>query len=287
MSSRVPAYSSQPAEGKKPAVGSAGARDGEGFGFWHSPEWMNLVSDILLLAVSVAIGYAVVKGVLRMPFFELRQVVVTSPLGQVTSAQLEYAAVSSLRGNFFTVNLDQARQAFEKLPWVRRAQVRRRWPATIEVSLEEQEAVAYWRVIDTGDMRLVNRQGEIFDAASNASMPMFSGPPERAAEMLTSLRNINTLLQPISRSVASLQLSERGAWQLKLDDGLQVELGRDQAKAPLEDRLRRFIAAWPEAHMKLDGKWAVADLRYPAGFAVRLAASSTSNHNEAGKKGTP
>ena len=82
MAKGIPAFQSTSPVGDKP-TGRSGAKKGEG-GFWHSAEWMNLVSDVLLLVASVAIGYAVVKTVLHMSLFELRQVVVTTPLGQVT-----------------------------------------------------------------------------------------------------------------------------------------------------------------------------------------------------------
>jgi cell division protein FtsQ len=285
----VPAFQSAPPAADKAAGRGAGknaAQNGQG-GFWHSAEWMNLVSDILLLVASVAISYAVVKAVLRMPLFELHQVVVTTPLGQVTGAQLEYAAVSSMRGNFFTVDLDKARESFEKLPWVRRAQLRRRWPATVEVSLEEQAAVAYWKMIETGDMRLVNTHGEVFDAASNAVMPVFSGPSDRAGDMLSAQHHWDEMLQPIGRHIVALNLSPRSAWQLHLDDGLVLEMGRDQTRAPVDERLKKFVSAYPAAHEKLQQRWAVADLRYPAGFAVKMTnekavdATQSKAHNAA------
>jgi cell division protein FtsQ len=252
--------------------GTAKARAGERVGFWNRPDWMNLVSDVLLVLASVTLGYAAVKTALRSPWFGLHDVVVMAPLEQVTGAQLEYAAASSLRGNFFTVDLDQARQAFEKLPWVRRAQLRRRWPATVEVNLEEQQAVAFWHDTETTDMRLLNRYGEIFDAASNAQMPVFSGPPEDASLMLAQRQKMDDALKPLGRHIAALALSSRMAWQLKLDDGLVIELGREQIQAPLDQRLNRFIAAYPQATERLGAKMMVADLRYPSGFAVRVAA---------------
>lgn len=270
MARNVPAFRNRPTpEGESAAGGSVAAKDGDDAGFWNSPDAMNLVADVMMLVASVVIGYAVVKAVLRLPVFELREVVVVTPLGQVTAAQLEYAAMSSMRGNFFTVDLDQARETFEKLPWVRHAQLRRRWPATIEVSLEEQAAVAYWKVAETGDMRLVNSFGEVFDAASNVNMPVFSGPVERAAEMLDARQRMDEILQPIGRHIVALSLSPRSAWQLKLDDGLIIEMGRDQSRAPLDDRLRSFVAAMPAAQKKIPQRWQVADLRYPAGFAVK------------------
>ena len=232
---------------------------------------MNPLADALLLAASIALGYAAVKVALAMPLFGFREVVVLSPLSQVTRAQLEYAARSGLSGNFFAVSLDDARAAFEKLPWVRRAEVRRVWPGALEVRLEEHVATAYWKSGDSGEMRLVNQYGEVFAAASNATMPVFSGPEGGAARVLARYREFSTALAPLHQTLIGVALSPREAWQLKLSDGLQLELGRDQANAPLAERLSRFVAAWPKAKDKLSAPAAVADLRYPSGFAVRLA----------------
>ena len=127
-----------PAAGAKPASprrsrAQKELRDAGGNGLWDRPQLLNLIADTLLVVGAAGLGYAAVTGLSRLPAFPLREVVVTTPLAQVTTAQLEYAARSSLRGNFFTVNLEEVRGAFEKLPWVRRADVRRHWPGGIEV----------------------------------------------------------------------------------------------------------------------------------------------------------
>ncbi|MGC3964745.1 MAG: cell division protein FtsQ/DivIB [Rhodocyclaceae bacterium] len=272
----TPSFGKSPAAATRGAGGAARQAKSRPAGFWHRPELMNLVSDVLMLVASVALGYAAVKAAMRAPWFGLNQVVVTSPLSQVTPAQLEYAAASSLRGNFFTVDLDAARQAFEKLPWVRHAQLRRVWPATVEVSLEEHVAAAYWRGVDSSDVQLINTNGEVFDAASNATMPTFSGSPENARLMLDRDRQFDAKLKPLGRRVDALTLSNRMAWQLKLDNGLTIELGRDQQQAPIDTRLDRFLAIYGQAENRLGSKILVADLRYPGGFAVKLEPTARS-----------
>lgn len=242
-------------------------------GFWHRPDWMNLVADILILLASVMIGVALVKLAVRMPMFSLREVVIVSPLSHVTGAQLEYVAQSALGGNFFTVNLEKGRKAFENLPWVRSAQLRRSWPGAIEVSLEEHVAVAYWRSTDSGDTRLVNGFGELFDAAANASMPVFSGPNEASNQILQQMRRFNEMLQPVNLKVVAVSLSGRQAWQIKLDNGMVVEVGKDQAKAPLEERFKRFVDMIPQLREKFPHPVVLADLRYQSGFALRMAGS--------------
>lgn len=252
--------------GKRAASGAGRAPSK---GLWHRPQLLNLMADLLMLAGAAGLGYALVAWLLARQVFPVHEVVLLAPPAQVTTAQLEYAARSSLRGNFFTMDLDEIRGAFEKLPWVRRAEVRRRWPAAVELRLEEHQAVAYWTVTDSGETRLVNRQGEIFTASSNASMPSFSGPEGMSRDVLGRYGRFAEAVAPLGRKLVGVGLSPRLAWQLKLDDGMVVELGRDQAQPSVDERLARFVGAFPKAVETLDLKVAVADLRYPGGFALK------------------
>jgi cell division protein FtsQ len=101
-------------------------------------------------------------------------------------------------------------------------------------------------------------------------MPVFSGPADAGLVMIERRKYFDALLKPMGRRVLALTLSGRQAWQLKLDDGMILELGTDEDKASLERRLSRFVAAWPQLQERAGKKIAVADLRYPSGFAVRM-----------------
>jgi len=215
---------------------NAHARGREPVGLWDRPALLDLVSDLLMLFVALAFGYALVIWFLSRPLFPLREVIVLTPPGQVTVSQLEYAARSSIQGNFFLVSLEDVRASFEKLPWVRRAEVRRRWPDAIELRLEEHQAVAYWTVSDSDDMHLVNRQGEVFVATSNASMPDFSGPPGSAAYLLARHAEFVRTLEPLGLRPVGVWLSAREAWRLVLDDGK-----RDWLRSFCEKRGARYV----------------------------------------------
>ncbi|HRP66207.1 MAG TPA: cell division protein FtsQ/DivIB [Thauera sp.] len=256
------------------AAAGGRARAAAEHGLWHRPALLNLISDLLTLAAAVALGWALVIWFLSRPLFPLRELVVVTPPSQVTEAQLQYAARLAVQGNFFMVDLDSVRATFEKLPWVRKADVRRRWPDALELRIEEHEAVAYWTVSESGDARLVNRQGEVFIAASNADMPQFDGPQGSAARLLARYAEFSSLLQPLGLRLVGLALSAREAWQLQLDNGMTVVLGREQEKSPLAERLKRFIAVWPGVHQEIDIDIKIADLRYPGGFALTPADAS-------------
>ena len=240
-------------------------------GMWHRPELLNLVSDLLTLLGAIGLGWALMLWFVSRPLFPLSEVVVLSPLAHVTEEQLEYAARTAVDGNSFTVDLETMKAAFEKLPWVRKAEVRRRWPDAIELHVEEHQAVAYWTVSDSGEARLVNAQGEVFVAASDAELPQFDGPQGSSSGLLARYGEFSTLLQPMGARLVGLALSARQAWQLRLDSGLVIMLGREQERSQLSDRLQRFIAAWPRVREQIDIDIKVADLRYPNGFALTPA----------------
>jgi len=239
---------------------------------------MNLVADLLIVFAVATLVWAAAVAFQRLPVFPLREVIVVSEPDQVTRAQLEQAARTAIAGNFFTVDLDGVRNTFEKLPWVRRADVRRRWPDSLELAFEEHAAVARWRRGDGGsgqESRLVNKYGEVFAAASTVALPAFVGPEGTAPLLLARYQEFEQVLAPLGRHPETLVLSRREAWQVKLDDGLVLELGRDEAKHPLLARLERFVgnyrAAIEKTHLAGLG---VVDMRYPNGFALRVAKKS-------------
>lgn len=263
-----PSRPSRPAKQAKPA----------GDGFWHQPTLLNLVADVLIIAASVAFAWAAVIALQRLPFYPLREVQVLGELSQVQRGQLEGATRGVVQGNFFTVNIDATRAAFEKLPWVRRAEVRRQWPDSLELRIEEHVPVARWRGIN-GEPRLVNSYGEVFAGSIDLPLPLFSGPEGSAAEILARYQEFEVALARVGLHPKVVALSAREAWQVRLDNGLLLDLGRDQAKLPLSDRLARFTEHYPNAIKRSSIQVVAVDMRYPNGFTLRPARNDKSSQS--------
>lgn len=244
-------------------------RPQETAGFWDRPQLLNLAADLLFVFGIAVLAWAAMTGVQRLPFYPLRELVVVGEIERVSRAQIEHAARSALAGNLLSVNLDEARGAFEKLPWVRRAELRRQWPHALELAVEEHVAVARWSRSD-GEPRLVNTRGEVFAAASGDELPVFSGPEGSSAAMLERYREFDSRLAKIQRKPVALTLTAREAWQVRLDDGVLLDLGRDQPRQPLAERLDRFATHYATARDKARVPVAAVDMRYPNGFALRL-----------------
>ena len=232
---------------------------------WHSPRLLNAAADALYcLAAAVAVWIAV-EAALRAPFMPVRTVALTGDLRHVDAPSVRASLEGRLTGNFFGVELADVRRALEALPWVRHVEVRREWPGRLVARIEEHVALARW------GRQLVNTHGELFEAAGHAApLPQLAGPPGTEREVARRFLAFRGLLAPLGTEPVRVQLSARRAWQIQLANGLLLELGRDQARQSLEERVARFVAAYPRTAAELDRRPEHIDLRYPNGFAIRV-----------------
>lgn len=243
---------------------------------WHKPDALNRISDLLLTLAILLMIYGAAHFVVHLPAFALREVRVDGTLSHVTGEQLEAIVKRELKGNFFTLKLAAARTSFEKLPWVRQVQVRRQWPDRLEITLEEHLPLARW-----GAAALVNTYGEVFQAAYDGKLPLFVGPDGAAKEVVIQYDYFRRSLAAIGKVPLRVQVSPRRAWQIQLEDGLTLELGREQVEA----RLERFVAAYERTLGRLGRRIDYVDLRYANGFAVRIPELKYEKTQPKGPKG--
>ncbi len=243
----------------------------------------NAVLALLVLG-ALAAG---VQRLARLPVFDIRAIRVEGDVARNSASTIRANAAPRLAGSFLTLDLQQARAAFEAVPWVRHAVVQRVWPGRLTVRLEEHVPVALWVGTDGND-RLVNSHGEVFEAnigdVEDDELPSLRGPEGTAPAMLALLKR----LQPVlggrrDGDVAQLELSERGSWRATMDKGAVIELGRgsdDQVIA----RTERFVATLPRVEARYQRPLESADLRHADGFAVRLKGVTTAEQPAAGRK---
>ena len=228
---------------------------------WDKPAALNRLSDLLFVAALLGLLYGGAAWLVGLPVFPITEVRVITPLTHVTRQQVETIVQREVRGNFFTLRLASTRTAFEKLPWVRRAEVRRQWPGLLEVVLTEHVPLARW-----GKSALVNVHGEVFEAAFDGSLPVFNGPDGAAKEMAIQYEHFRRSLAAIGKTPGEVNVSPRRAWQIRLDDGMTVDFGREH----VEDRLRRFVSTYPRTIARMTRPVDRVDLRYANGFAARV-----------------
>ena len=227
---------------------------------WDRPDDLDRVS-VALLTLSVAlVVYGALYWLVHQPMFGIRLVTVVEAPVHVTRRQVEDVVRRELYGNFFTLDLETSRRAFARLPWVREASLERRWPDALEVRIVEQQAVAVWQ-----DGGLVNREGDVFQGASDADLPLFAGPDGSSRRVAERFAAIRAELAGVGLVPRSIELSARHAWSIEVQSGPRIELGRGTDLAAL----RRFVDAYPMHVEPLLPRLAQIDLRYRNGFALR------------------
>jgi cell division protein FtsQ len=246
---------------------------------WNYPERMAEISRWLIRFFVLIVLTAALLWISQQPVFILRHVQIESAderhLQHIQLATVRSQVLDKVQGNFFSVRLQDVKEAFEALPWVRQASVRRAWPNGLVVSIEEQKPLAIWGKFE--QQKLMNVYGEVFtgslaDLDETTSLAEVNGPDGSSKEVLRLYQKASTWFKPWDAEVKTLVLSDRYAWHIKLSNGVRIEFGREeeQAKGVLEQRVAQLIQYWPEVQQKWPSRVDAVDLRYPNGFAVRV-----------------
>jgi cell division protein FtsQ len=228
---------------------------------WDNPPLLRSLANLLFGISLMLVLYGTVRYVLRSPLFPLKVVELTCAPQRVPSELLAKVVLEQVRGNFFNVDLEHTRELFEKLPWVRKVSVRRKFPWGLQVEVEEQIALAHWN-----SKALVNTHGEIFTAQTSQELPVFIGQPDTSLQMMQMYVELKALLRPMQQQITQISLSPRFAWQIKLDSGLILELGREY----VQQRLARFVTVYLYSLVASSQSVRYVDLRYRNGFAAYL-----------------
>ncbi|HEY1393332.1 MAG TPA: cell division protein FtsQ/DivIB [Methylibium sp.] len=238
---------------------------------------LNAGANLLFALAALAFLGLALSWLVRLPLFTLRGILIEGEVAHNSATTIRANAAPKLAGNFFTMDLARSQQAFESVPWVRRAVVRRVWPNRLAVALEEHKAAAYWHREDRDD-ELVNSYGEVFDAnlgdVEDESLPTLKGPEGSAGAMLDFYRRLLPVFGRLGARVEALTLSTRGSWDAELDSGAEIELGRGTPDELLA-RAESFAGTVTQVTSRYQRPLEYADLRHASGYAVKLRGVST------------
>lgn len=246
---------------------------------WNFPDRMHEITRWLMRFFIFALLLALFTWITYQPVFTLKHLQIESAsdhdLQHIQLATVRSQVLDKVQGSFFSVRLQEVKETFETLPWVRHASVRRAWPNGLVVSIEEQKPLGVWGKSEQN--KLLNIHGEVFDGSvaqldENIAPIEFSGPDGSSKEVLRLYQKASVWFKPWDAEIKSLILSDRYAWHIKLSNGVRIEFGREeeQAKGVLEQRVAQLLQYWPQVQQKWPSRVDAVDLRYPNGFAVHI-----------------
>lgn len=191
-----------------------------------------------------------------------RRLYISGQSAHVSDKQIAQIAAPYLKTSFFDVDIKSLQKKLEAEPWLTDVNVSRHWPDGVLVHVAEHKAVAEW-----GKEGLLGADGTVFVPGQRPSgLIQLNGPAASGLKVYKQYRQLSGILAGHGVHLAALSLNKRGAWTARLDNGLELRLGREQ----LGQRVQRFVdfALTKTAAQRALASAGYVDLRYSDGFAV-------------------
>ena len=235
--------------------------------------WFRMVLLIVLTMFAIAWGYIKITDPATLPISKVRAL---GDFSFVTEEMLHRALVKGVDNGsvskdkldifenkgFFNIDVEAIKSRVETMPWVKQASVQRVWPDTLIIEVVEHKPVAYW-----GDKGLVSELGTIFHPEQKTfpkKLPRFIATQGLAEKCLRYFNDANEMFSNISLNVETVKFNAREALTLKLNNGIELNLGRQNKLY----RLQRFAQVYSALNEKISLIEHV-DMRYTNGFSVK------------------
>jgi len=217
------------------------------------------ITTLTMLAVGM-------DKLLRPGAFPIEELRLEGEFTNLDPAEVQRIIVAKLGDNYFSLDLNHIEQVVEALPWAREARIRRSWPNSLKVTIEEQHPVARW-----GEQEWLNDNGEIIRLGDDVvidGLPTLHGPEGSASEVWHRYNEWAPMLRDVGLEVFSIDVDDRFAWTLRVQPAngshiSEVLLGTGN----YDQRVRRLISSYSRLQEQA-GTILTMDLRYPNGMAI-------------------
>lgn len=218
---------------------------------------------VLLAVAATGLWYSQQLTVAVAERFPIQRIHVLGEIKHVERLALEAALSPYMEESFFGIDLEEVRQTAESMTWIDAANVRKEWPNTLVVTLQERIPVANW-----GKNQFLSAKGEIFFAEHvqpDANLPTFIGMAEQAALIAQHYVQMQAVLKDAGLSITTLEMSDRISMTVKLAGGLTLVIDEKESL----EKLQRFTAVYRLFSEEQRQQLLRVDLRYENGLAIK------------------
>ena len=247
----------------------------------HIPRHTGSVATVLLLGATGLYGMSlgghsqnVAQASTTAIGFAIEDVKVS---GNNETSEIDILERLGLDGTTSLVALDvnEARKQLIELPWVEDASVRKVYPGTIEIALNERDAFAIWQ--HGTDLSLIEKNGSVIAPLRDnkfSTLPLFVGrDAETAAAAFTD--EFDSWPEIKARVKAYIRVAGR-RWDLRLDNGIVVKLPEHNVPRAMD-----VLATLEAEQGLLERDIAAVDLRLEDRTTVRLTEGALERRNAA------
>jgi len=193
-----------------------------------------------------------------------------SQWSKLAESEVNRLLLPYMGAGFFAFDVQGLKKDLESHPWVQRVSVKRVWPDSVALEIREKVAIARW-----GDAQLLSQSGEKFfppEFGDAVNLPLLRGPADSQAKVMQQFQFLNELFSPVDLRLSELTLSERGSWEVVVDERIAIAAGREK----IVERVNRFIAFYQKLPTYERESISAVDLRYDNGLALARDSSELS-----------
>jgi len=216
---------------------------------------------VFTLAAIFAVGWLSTQK--NSPFYQpIKNYELVTPISQLTPVEIDKVIAPYLGDSFWDIPLTRIQADLIHLDWVEFAEIKRKWPNLLFISITEQIPVARW-----GENGLVNRSGEVFFPTSISgfeNLVQLNASLEYSELVLKRFVNLQKELKTLGLIVASFSLTTEKVWKVAILNGPEIVID----ELSYEDKLQRFMKAYPGLSKEMRNSARIYDLRYSNGFIV-------------------
>ena len=177
-------------------------------------------------------------------WFSVNRVIITGDMEHVDQNDLSQTAIDTVRGNLFTLDINEMQSGFLQIPWVKHISITRSFPNDVVVLISEYKAIAR-----LGNSYLISNEGKVFNGIATESLPVFNTAVENVSEALSDYKLIEQVLANRNVTADSININGFGITKLYLSNGLNVVIcGSD-----IEDSLRILDNYWDTLYVTNPG----------------------------------
>lgn len=238
--------------------------------------WRLIVGSIAALGATAAVVWAVAAGLPRQATlgiatasseagFVVRQVEIDGAMNQ-PRLSIYREVLDGGSDSMLLADLDAMRERLVALPWVKDANIQRRWPDRLHIHIEERKPAALWQ--HKGRLRLIDAEGTVLptpDLSRFAALPLLVGAEARlqAPGLLKIVAGHPELANQME---AALWVGQR-RWDIRMKSGETISLPEGPAAEAAFLRFADLNRATP----LLNRGFVRFDLRLPDKMVVRVA----------------
>ncbi len=222
---------------------------------------IHLLLSIVAVVITVWFGWLGVKA-RGADWLPIKYVRIEGAFQYIVKDKIKQVLKKHVISGLYNADIQKIQKSVDQLPWIESVKVKRVWPDAIDIKIVEQTPVVRW-----GGHGLLNPKGEKFipdNMSEFSQLPKISGPIGNEKKLLEVMKGLTVALNDQKMAIAEFHVNDRRAWAMKLKNGMNLKLGRNNPLTKFQQFLQTLTLFDEELIKKVD----VVDLRYPNGYAL-------------------